>query len=41
MSLNDSRNFFMLVSVPRASGDEPKRLIQLAWVNTCSPRERG
>ena len=30
-----------LHSAPRVSGDEPRRLFQLAWITVCSPRERG
>ena len=41
MSLVQTQHEIGAIGVPRASGDEPRRLATIAGVHECSPRERG
>ena len=41
MSRREQKFRGLRVSVPRASGDEPKNVALVAGVLVCSPRERG
>ena len=41
MTRGPVRARYAVLSVPRASGDDPVHKDNIVWPNGCSPRERG